>query len=649
MKNIKKLFLLLILVLFPLGVNAERVNNVNYDIEDMYINANVDILGSIHVEEAIVVKGSLNGFERIINFKNPILEDYEKGKIDFSNSAIYNARAVVLANVSSFKIEKDAIGWDILSGLKTSYKETESANPGETGIYTNEKNENGIKLRVYNPNSSGYVVYYFEYYIDQAVVLHNDVAELYWQFIPTDFDYVKNAHIQVVIPGSCSSDTFRFWAHGPLNGNIRAILGETKDDGTELYRGVLADVEDINGTGTDIRITFDKNFMSMAKEILNESGQDALEEIIKVETVRADSANQTRKLSKIILYGIYILSGLYFIGLIILWIYMYKKYDKEYKIPFDAKYYREFTGDYGVEVVEYLMKKSVTTEGLSASIMNLIYKKNIEVIENEKDKKNPTLKLLNEDNLSDAEKVVIELLFKTVTNKDEVTMKEIEKFSSKRSTAEKFMNKYKYWEEKVKEAGEAEEFFENHTTNKITAALYLLLGIIIIVLMFVFNMVNPIIMALIGISSIAFLIYVMSFKKWTNKGREHYLKWKAFKNFLQDFGSFKEKELPEIKLWEKYLVYATIFGLAKTVQKTMKMKLTEFGYDTNTYYRSSSFYHDYYIGNIVSNSIKNSYTGSLSTISASTANSSLSSGGGFGGGFSSGGGFGGGGGGGHGF
>ena len=32
-------------------------------------------------------------------------------------------------------------------------------------------------------------------------------------------------------------------------------------------------------------------------------------------------------------------------------------------------------------------------------------------------------------------------------------------------------------------------------------------------------------------------------------------KWTAFKKFLNDFGSFDVKELPEIKLWERYLVF----------------------------------------------------------------------------------------------
>jgi uncharacterized membrane protein len=39
--------------------------------------------------------------------------------------------------------------------------------------------------------------------------------------------------------------------------------------------------------------------------------------------------------------------------------------------------------------------------------------------------------------------------------------------------------------------------------------------------------------------------------------------WFAFGKFLDDFTSFREKEFPEFKLWEKYLVYATALGKSK--------------------------------------------------------------------------------------
>ena len=141
---------------------------------------------------------------------------------------------------------------------------------------------------------------------------------------------------------------------------------------------------------------------------------------------------------------------------------------------------------------------------------------------------------------------------------------------------------------------------------------------------------------------IAFVIYVLAFKRRTKKGNEHYVRWKAFKNFLEDFGNFSIKELPEIELWEKYLVYAVLFGIADKVQKVMNVKIKEFSNDV-VLDSDLLVYNNFYHMSYVVNSSVNSAISAASRASASKAISTSSSGGGFGGGFSSGGGFGGGG------
>ncbi len=113
---------------------------------------------------------------------------------------------------------------------------------------------------------------------------------------------------------------------------------------------------------------------------------------------------------------------------------------------------------------------------------------------------------------------------------------------------------------------------------------------------------------------------------------------------MQEFSLLKEKKVPELILWEKYLVYATVFGISQQVLKQLKVVYPQV---MNTEYMSS---HDYaYMYLMYSNNFSQSFLMSLNTsISVSNLNmtnysSNYSSGSGFGGGFSSGGGFGGGG------
>lgn len=649
MKKLKTLFAVIALMFVPIVASAKAVDP-DYDVVASYVSADIDILGSMHVKEAIVVKGELNGFRRTIKYKNSRLADWEPGKVDFANSSIYNARGINVSKVSAESIDKEDIGWELLNMSYASFDEITNASKGMSRVFTAKQVENGAEIRAYNVNKSGYMVYYFDYYINQVTVLHNDCAEVYYTFFILDDD-VKDVNIQVTTPGTSKKDVFRVWAHGPLYGNISPISEKTDENDNYLYKGALASIQKYKaGEGIEIRMTFDRSqFSGGFENILDNSEMDALEGIEAVEQARADETNRKRAFIKVIYYTTFVGGILYLVGLIVLWIYMYIKYDKEHKVNFDMHYYREFTGDYNVEVVDYLMKQDITPEAMNASIMNLIYKKNIDIEEIPDEKKNLILHERNRDNLNATELILMELLFDEIGKGDKVTLKEIEKYSSKYSTAEKFMSKYNAWKLSATADAKKEAFFESLVAPRALASLYFLLGIIIFVLMISFE-VEPVVLPILTLLlSIVFLIYVWAFKKWSIKGREHFLKWKAFKNFLVDFGTMDEKEIPEVKLWDKYLVYATVLGVAKEVQKSMKVRLSSMNLDDSTISPSTFYYRDFYIMNSISRSMSTARTKSMSTISAENAKSNMSGGGGFGGGFSGGGGFAGGGGGGGGF
>ncbi len=623
--------------------------SVDYDVVASYIDASIDASGSLHIKEAYITKGSLNGFRRKIEYKNENLtDDWEEGNVDLSGSSFYNARGVSLSRVSSKEITKSDIGWSVLDNDYTWFTSDTYASIGSAGVYTEESLSNGIEVSIYNPASSGYMVYYFEYYIDQAIVLHNDIAEIYYTFFKLDDD-VGSVNIQLTLPGTSSSQNYRVWAHGSLNGNITPISDSKDDDGNYLYRGALASLEDYEaGDSVEIRMTFDKELAGVFSQFLNNSQMDALESIEEIEGERSDEANRNRAFIKIMYYGSIVIGSIYLIGLILLWIYIYRKYDKEHKVNFDLHYYREFTGDYGPEVVDYLMKKEITTNAMNASIMNLIYKHNIDLLENPNNKKDITLVEKSRDNINKTETILMELIFDTIGKDSKCTLKEMEKFSGSYSTAEKFMNKYNTWKFNAEKDAIKEGFYEDNNNIRILGTVYGILAIILLIILISCNIQNICLMALLIVIPVIFIIYLWTFKKWSIKGREHYLKWNAFKNFLKDFGTLDEKVIPEIKLWDKYLVYATVLGVAKEVQKAMKVRLSNMNTDEIYTGYIPLYYHDFYVFNRLSHSMSNLYTNSTRAINAHNA-SSHSSSSGFGGGFSSGGGFAGGGGGGGGF
>jgi len=145
--------------------------------------------------------------------------------------------------------------------------------------------------------------------------------------------------------------------------------------------------------------------------------------------------------------------------------------------------------------------------------------------------------------------------------------------------------------------------------------------------------------------SVCLIPFVFYKKRRTQKGAEDYKKWKALEKFLKDFGRFSDKEVQEVILWEKYLVYATLFGCADKVINVMKVKIPDI---PNDYLDS---YYDLYIMNqYITRTMRSSYALAQSAYASAHSSSGgsggsggFSSGSGGGGGFSSGGGGGGGG------
>ena len=73
----------------------------------------------------------------------------------------------------------------------------------------------------------------------------------------------------------------------------------------------------------------------------------------------------------------------------------------------------------------------------------------------------------------------------------------------------------------------------------------------------------------------------------STRGQEEVQMWKGLKKYMEDYSMLDERMVPDIVLWEKYLVYATAFGIADKVLKQLKVVYPEFSDDT---YLSNSRY-----------------------------------------------------------
>lgn len=638
MKKIRFILFSLFIMLLPIFVYADGTTRY-------YIEVNVLDNGDAEVKELKLMDGEYNGYKTDIRYKSNGLTKFDGSKSSFEGSDIYNASA--LTDVKVYDVKFTTTDFSIINNKNREFVLVNSAEKGDYGVYTKTTNSEGIEILSYQPS-----VYkrasLVTYTLKDLVVVHNDIAELAHDFIGTDYaEEINNLIIRINLPSS--SKELRIFSHGPLNGKNRII----DDKSVEITYETLDKENAVDG-----RVVFDKSIVPKATK---KSNVDGLGKILEVEKERANYANKLReaarkreKMLQTLSIIMEILLGIWLIGLIVIVYKFYNKNDKEYRSEFNGKYFRDFPEEYTPSTVSYLMNKSINNLSFNAGILDLIRKKAITIEEVTIDKKGlfknkqqKDYKLsrnmnFNLDTLSTSEKKLFNLLIGTVGNGDYVILGDMKEFSKDYNNAKRLISGYDSWRYACELEAETEEFYENTKKEKTNCILYSLIFIPItfLALLCGSNMGRVLLMDLFGILAI---IYFSSATKRTKKGNEQYHKWKGLKNFLADFGRLDEKDLPEIKLWERYLVYATMFGLAAKVQNAMKMNLERMNYSDNIDF-TYLYFDNYYFSNSMTNAVNSSLSSARGTISThELASSSDSSSGGYGGGSSfGGGGFGGG-------
>lgn len=628
----KKVLLLIIafLTIIPCSIKAYE------GIENYYIEATVSDNGDLNVKEYFSLTGEFNGFERIINYKNNNAPKFDGSAESFGGSDIYNADDIILNRIMA--VDKvSSIDFDSING--TNFSKVPYASSGEFGKYTVTNKGNGYAYKIFNPSSYN-KAFYIEYTLKNIAVVHNDVAEIGWNIFTELSEYVNNLEVIINIPNNDSD--LRAWGHGPIIGNVELI----DNDKIKLTINGLNAYDPV-----DTRFVFSKGVVNNSTKFSN---YDAMDNILSYEKKQADIANKERKQAKfkynLISYGLNGIKTIMLFVLIIIIYKTYKKHDKEYKSEFIGKYFRDFPANYGPETVGYLFNRRIGNNDMSASLLNLIYKKKISF--EEINKKDYLLKYNGDiSNLNEAEIRLIKFIFGNNESASEIKLSDIK---AKAKKYDDFISGYETWRHVALGIAEKESFYENKTSVKTKGILYSILGVFVCVFSFGYPVLNLEglcqFISILGIFAfISSLIYFISFTKKTIKGQNDYTKWKGLKNYLNDFSRFDEKDLPEINLWEKYLVYAVSLGCADKLSKTMEIKLKTMQ-DVNGnigdmmldyhYFRSIT-----YLNRTVNTTVNKSVSSAYSA--RQVANSNSSSSGGFGGGFSAGGGsFGGGGGGG---
>ena len=267
--------------------------------------------------------------------------------------------------------------------------------------------------------------------------------------------------------------------------------------------------------------------------------------------------------------------------------FLFNKYGREHKIENTYIYYREPPSDLKPAIVGMLSSfQNYQNRFLEAILMDLIRRRHVqyEEIPGKRFTKDHRLTLLNqkEDSLEDYEVFMIEeLMFEDEIT---VTMKGLRKkfLTSNGGYAESFQK----FKNMIKAKTQTYGYFDD-SSNKYSI-LAIVFGVVLcfvgfiggIMVSFIFlDGMNFIFMLLIPVG-LFYIFGAHALKRRTKKGADEYSKWKAFSLFMKDFSNLKAYGPKSIIIWERFLVYATVFGIATVVLKALRVVAPTL-YDTN--------------------------------------------------------------------
>lgn len=505
-----------------------------------------------------------------------------------------------------------------------------------------EGNTKQIKVYLYSdpqktaPISDRNVSVTIEYDFTHTIKFYNDIAELQYKLVGEGWS-VDIGQLNAVIHFK-SSDGIKYWLNPPYfaqnsswNGNDLQVISENIPSGDFF----------------ELRAVIPKNQFAANPVngiIINQNG------LSQIEAIQNNYQNQINFQTNLYSILAVLLILACFLPLII-----YLKFGREPKIDYQAEYERDIPTDDPPAIVNAICGPGFSKkigipdmDGFKATIMDLINRKYL-LLKNEPSGKEELglsgsifLSVNQNRDLStlhEFESDVLNFLQEYEEN-GFISMDDISASLSDSSDALAFRDTYNNWKENIKnkflDSGEMRKIFikKGDTYLKIFG----ITGLIAAVVTFFVTIFDPIPTAGLALISSIILgpVSIISLflpervgGQWTTYGEEYDAKWHNFKKYIQDFSLIKEYPPESVKIWNKYLVYATALGAADAVRKAMELYLPKDQLD------SSDIYLFHYYGGYAL--LSSSFDSGMSDVSSSD-------GGDFGGVGDVGGGFGGGGG-----
>jgi len=609
---------LALLLAFALGASPRPAWAKSYYVSDVHIEATVAKDGSMWVTE--------------------------RRTFDFSGSFSWVVQDLVLhgtQGISDITVKEDG----------KAYREASTG----TGTYSYQNVNGRIEVQWRFAATDEKRTFELSYHVKGAVLVHLDAAELYWKFVGDEWEVTQhNIEVGLALPAGAAPGEVRAWGHGPLAGAVD-IESPTR---VVWQLGRLP-----KGTFLEGRVVFPTELVPHATRT---SGQAALQQILDEEARLADRANWSRLMST----GMIVAGVLFLLGAILAAVLLQARHGREYRPEFEGDYYRELPGDYSPAELGCLWRFGPVGAGeMTATILDLARRGYLEIeVQTEEvrglfgvthERPQYLLKRVERGTrplgaaydpgmLRQHERMLLSFLFGQVAlhvrgagAADTVNFDDIKAYA--RSNPSAMQTFVKGFEGAVRSTDAAGSFFDKRTEQvriwEMVAGVFAFLGGGGFTILGAPAAAVPLMAG-----GAILLVAAIGLRRRSQLGSTHLAMWRAFRRFLLHFSALDRAEVPSLTIWEHYLVFAVVLGVAKQVLEQLKIvypQLAEAGPGVHPW-----IWMHVARGTLAPATMVGSLTDALHSSVATAVNYRPSSRGGFGGGFSGGGGRGGGGGGG---
>lgn len=600
-------------------LTSTKIHTSNY-ITNYESIIDIDTSGNIHVEETVVMKYSSydNYFIRGIRLTKEIDEKIIKDETELRNVSVMCFRGDLINDADYAKDITDDV--DIVYSFtgKNSY-ETEG---GTEYLYSGDNIEYICIDAINAGHLDGTMTYIYKYDIYNMATIYNDCAELYYKlFDGQEMDYdIKYSKVSVGLPKAVNSDSLYCFSHG-----VKSIYKEVAYNSVTFY---AQDTDE--GTTFGIRTLFPKE--TLTENESNKVNKDVLSKYLDIENRLVDKLNKQEVFKKIARILTYVIIGV----MVIITIVIYVKYDKEIIVK-DCGRITTPPYDYNPALVGYLVHgKSVSDNDLIATLLDLIRKGYIKC-ESVDDNNEDFVLTKQEDSsyeLTKYERCVYSYFLETIGDGNSVSTVDIKNYGKTEAEAETYTKILSEFKNDVIEDATNYEFYYDQKVLKTKLMFFLLIPIAFIMFLVIGKILfaSKMIMnalVIIGIS-IAYAVYILTFKKRTEEGSIHYNKWMAYKKYLEEEKSVKDMNMDKMDYFESLLCYATSLQVSKRIMKELKVEAKTFSNG------GSSYFSIYPVLFYSYNDFHHNYSTTISSSSSSSSGGGGFSGGGGGGGFSGG-------------